>query len=116
MCISKLRCAAAALLVLVAAPASAQAVDDVRCLLAGNAFVKAAKDDNAKRAAEAVSYFYLGRVHGRLNAAQLKAAIAREQKALNAANAPATMNSCTRNVEASAKLLQQVGQELSQAR
>ncbi len=107
---------ATASIAVVAAPASAQPTNDVRCLLASNFFMKAAKDEKVRRLAEAAMYFYLGRIQGRLNATQLKAALAREQKALNAANAGPTMNNCTKNMQVSAELLQRIGKELAAGR
>ncbi len=55
-------------------------MNDVKCLLASNLFSKAAKDPKARTAADASKLYYLGRIHGRLNATQLKAELLAQQK------------------------------------
>jgi hypothetical protein len=66
--------------------------------------------------AEASKYFYLGRVSARLNAAQLKAAIATQQKSITTANAAATMTACAKAVDGVAKTVQAAGQQLENNR
>ena len=96
-----------------ATPASAQAGNDVKCLLASNLFAKAAKDPKARTAAEASKLYYLGRIHGRLNAAQLKAELLAQQKGISPKTAGAIMNGCARQMESGIKLIQGVTQQLA---
>jgi hypothetical protein len=93
-----------------AVPASAQTVNDVRCLLASNIFAKRANDDKAKHVAEAGAYFYLGRIDGRYNVQQLKLALAAQRKAITNANASAIMSACARYMAESSKALQDLSQ------
>jgi hypothetical protein len=99
--------------VLIPAPASAQSGNDVKCLLASNLFSKAAKETKERTAAEASKLYYLGRIHGRLNATQLKAELLAQQKAINSKNAAAIMNGCARQMGAGIKMIQGVTQQLS---
>lgn len=101
---------------LAAAPASAQAGNDVKCLLASNLFAKAAKDPKTRTAAEASKLYYLGRIHGRLNAAQLKAELLAQQKAISAKTAGAIMNGCARQMESGIKMIQGVTQQIAPKR
>jgi hypothetical protein len=94
-------------------PASAQAVNDVKCLLASNLFSKAAKDPKARTAADASKLYYLGRIHGRLNATQLKAELLAQQKGISPKNAGAIMNGCARQMESGIKMIQGVTQQLA---
>lgn len=96
-----------------AAPARAQAGNDVKCLLASNLFAKAAKDPKTRTAAEASKLYYLGRIHGRLNAAQLKAELLAQQKAISSKTAGAIMNGCARQMEAAIKMIQGVTQQIA---
>lgn len=96
-----------------AAPARAQAGNDVKCLLASNLFAKAAKDPKARTAAEASKLYYLGRINARLNATQLKAELIAQQKTISTKNAGVIMNGCARQMEAGIKLLQSVTQQLT---
>jgi hypothetical protein len=102
------RAAIALTAVAVAAPASAQAVNDVRCLLVSNLFAKAGKDQKQRTTAEAAGYYYLGRIHGRMKPAQLKAQMVAQSKAVTAANSGATMSACARQLQASLKTAQAV--------
>ena len=97
----------------IASPASAQAGNDVKCLLASNLFAKAAKDPKTRTAAEASKLYYLGRIHGRLNAAQLKAELLAQQKSISAKSASTIMNGCARQMESGIKMVQTVTQQLS---
>ena len=101
---------------LTAAPASAQANNDVKCLLASNLFAKAAKDPKTRTAAEASKLYYLGRIHVRLNAAQLKAEMLAQQKTISAKNAGAIMNACARQMESGIKMIQGVTQQIAPKR
>jgi hypothetical protein len=104
---------AAIILAVIATPASAQAGNDVKCLLASNLFAKAAKDPKTRTAAEASKLYYLGRIHGRLNAAQLKAELLAQQKSISAKTAGTIMNGCARQMESGIKMIQTVTQQLS---
>ena len=95
-----------------AAPASAQANNDVRCLLASNLFAKAAKEPKARTAAEASKLYYLGRIHGRLNAQQLKSELVTQQKAITPKQAGEIMYGCARQMDAGIRLVQGVTQQL----
>ena len=96
-----------------AAPARAQSINDVRCVLVSNAFAKSAKDQNAKRMAEGSLYFYFGRIAGRLNDAQLRSQFLAQQKTLTARNATATMQACFANAQRSVKAAMNVAQQLA---
>jgi hypothetical protein len=91
---------------LAAAPAAAQSsASDVRCLILSNAFTKGASQEQAKKAAEYSLAFYLGRLDGRLNDAQLRTAIAEQQKTLQVATAPTEMQGCARRMQAGVQRL-----------
>lgn len=101
---------------LVSTSSLAQSVDDVRCLLLSNAFAQGANTDEAKKAGQAGALFYLGRIDGRWNDAQLRTAIAQQQKSITPAKAGAEMQACMRRVEASYKKLQATSPAPSQKR
>ena len=82
-----------------APPASAQAVNDVRCLLVSNLFARAAKDPKAKAVAEASKYYYLGKLQGRVSPAQLKAQAIAQAKTVNAKDAGPFMNACAKQLQ-----------------
>lgn len=92
------------------APAAAQSAD-LRCLLVSNLYSKASKDGKARQIAEVTKYYYLGRVHGRMSEAQLKAQMAALQKVITPANAGPTMNGCMRQMQAAATTIQRVAQQ-----
>jgi alpha-beta hydrolase superfamily lysophospholipase len=91
--------------VLVATPALAQASDDVRCLVLSNAFANGASAAEAKRVAQSSATYYLGRIDGRWNDAQLRAALARQQQSIKAATAGKEMQACVQRMQASARKL-----------
>jgi hypothetical protein len=93
-------------------PARAQAGNDVRCLMASNLYAKASKDQKQKLAAEATRLYFVGRIHGRLNAIQLKAELLAQQKTINPKNAGDVMNGCARQMEAGLSMIQTVSQQL----
>jgi primosomal protein N'' len=98
--------AAVSLAALAAAPAAAQTqAADVRCLILSNAFSRMASEDQAKKAAEYSLAYYLGRVDGQYNEAQLRAAVAEQQKTLQVATAGTEMQGCARRVQASVQRL-----------
>ena len=98
--------AALGALVLLPAPAAAQSVNDVRCLVASNIFSKVAKGDKPKALAEASLYFYLGRIDGRYDAKSLKSAVTAQQKTLNSKNANVVMAECARQLQRSSKMVE----------
>ena len=102
--------AAPALVALGSAPAMAQSLaNDAKCLIVSNLFA-ASKDPKAKEAGVQTRYFYLGRLSG--SAAQIEAALAAQSKAINAQNAPQTMQACARVVVQKANEVRAIGQRL----
>lgn len=97
----------------VSAPATAQANNDVRCLMASNLFSRAAKDPKARTVAEAGKYFYLGRISGRLSEQQVRAQMQAESKTLTAKSAGNVMNACLRQMQSGAAMVQRVGKQLT---
>ena len=102
----KILLVAAASGALVSTSSLAQSTDDVRCLLLSNAFAQGGTSAEAKKAGQSGALFYLGRVDGRWNEAQLRAEIAQQQKSLKADKAGPEMQICMQRVEASYKKLQ----------
>ncbi len=101
----------------VATPASAQSTaSDAKCLMVSNVFAKAATDPKAREAANLASFFYLGRLDGRLSASQLADALIAQQKGLTAANAGPVMNECNRFMARRSAALQALGQRLDRGR
>ena len=92
--------------VLLSTPCLAQSTDDVRCLLLGNAFAQGGNTPEAKKSGQSGALFYLGKIDGRWTDAQLRAAIAQQQKTLKADKAGPEMQVCMQRVEASYKKLQ----------
>lgn len=84
---------------LAAGPASAQAVNDVRCLLVSNLFAKAAKDPKAKALAEATKYYFLGKLQGRISSAQLRTQAVAEAKSITPKGAGPVMNACAKQLQ-----------------
>jgi len=93
-------------LLLTSGGAAAQTATDVRCLILSNGFANNSKDANAQKAAEAASFFYLGRVGSQATAAQLKALLETEMKTITQANAAAMMNDCMKELDAKTQLVQ----------
>lgn len=105
-----------ALALLPCTPAVAQSVDqDVRCILAGNAFGLAEKDPAKKQLALATGLFFAGRADARLTPAQLKAQVAVQGKALTTSNAAETMTACARTFQDKQRSLQAIGREVAQS-
>ena len=90
---------ALAAVTLTAQPASAQAVNDVRCLLVSNLFAKAAKEPKAKALAEASKYYFLGKLQGRISSAQLKTRAVAEAKSITPKGAGPVMNACAKQLQ-----------------
>lgn len=96
-----------------ATPIAAQSTEqDVRCLMASNAFTKIEKDPAKKQTAIASMFFYLGRLDARLSPTQLKAQLLAQQKALNPGNLAQTMNTCAATIGAKQKALIAMGEQL----
>jgi hypothetical protein len=94
----------------IAAALIAPAGTDARCILVANAFSKNSKDANSAKAAEAASYFYLGRVSEGMSAAQLKALFEAASKGLTNENAGSTMEACVKPIQARITMLQSISQ------
>ena len=106
----------AAVLLTAAAPAAAQPADqDVRCVLAGNAFGATEKDPARKQLALATALFFGGRVDARLSPAQMKAAVTVQGRALTTARLPETMTACAAQFQAKERAMQAIGQEVARA-
>jgi hypothetical protein len=102
--------------VLLAAPASAQAVsDDVRCLLVSNAFAATEKDVPRKQLAVESAHFFLGRIDAKLTQPQLKAQILQIAKTLRPDTMAATMNACVKRVQSRQQMMQVIGGEIKAA-
>ncbi len=86
--------------------AAAQTAGDAQCIVVSNVFASQAKDENAKKIAEASLYFYLGRIGNQMTAAQLKALLDAQAKTLTQANAGPTMNKCAAAIQAKVEMLQ----------
>jgi hypothetical protein len=111
---STIRLAAGLTLAIAAsAPAAAQAASDVRCLMASNLFAAAAKDPKARKLAEAGKYFFLGRVSGQLNEQQVRAQMLAQAKTITPANAAKVMQSCARQMQTGAAMVDRVGKQLA---
>lgn len=93
-----------------ASPAAAQSAD-VKCLLVSNLYSKASTDAKARQVAEVAKYYYLGRIHGRMSEAQLKAQIVSMQKSVTAATSGEAMSSCARAMQTAAATIQRVALE-----
>jgi len=102
----KILFAGAGLSALWSTPCLAQSTDDVRCLVLSNAFAKIGSTAEAKKAGESGAVFYLGKIDGRWNDAQLRAAIAQHQKTLKVPNAGPEMKVCMQRMQASYEKLQ----------
>lgn len=107
---------AASSVALVSTACPAQSTDDVRCLLLGNAFAQGASTAEAKKVGQSGAMFYLGRIDGRWNEVQLRAAITEQQKTISADKAGPEMQVCMQRVEASYKKLQAVAPPPTQKR
>ena len=100
----RLAIAATALLSLGSA-AAAQSATDARCVILSNVFAKQAKDDNARKLAEASMYFYLGRI-GHSSSAQVKAQFDQQSKTISDTNAGGLMADCVKGFQDELQLVQ----------
>jgi hypothetical protein len=103
------RLTSAVLLAVIAAPSSAQS-REVGCLLASSTVAPQLTDPKARQLAEAVTYFYLGRLATSITPEQLKLSFAEQRKALQGKNANAVMNACLGPVRERAKIAQSAAQ------
>lgn len=95
---------AIALASLAAVPVQAQdQPNDAKCLLVSNMFSKGAEDEKARDTAMRASFFYLGRVTG--SAAEVKARLVTEAKALSPQNSAPIMTACANAMVARAEQL-----------
>lgn len=100
-------------LVLAGSPAAAQnSNEDVRCLLASNLFTKAEKDPAKRQVAVLSSYFYLGRVDGRLSGQQLAAALKAQAPTIKPESAGAIMTLCAKRLRSAGMAMQTLGKQL----
>ena len=89
--------------------ATAQTASDAQCIVVSNAFAGQAKEEKAKKIAEASVYFYLGRIGNSMSAAQLKALLDAQVKTLTQQNAPGIMNKCAAAIQAKVQMLESIG-------
>lgn len=101
-----LRISLAATLLASGGAAAAQTATDAQCIVVSNVFANQAKDENAKKIAEASVYFYLGRIGNAITSAQLKTLLEVQAKTLTQANAGPTMGKCAAAIQAKVALLQ----------
>jgi hypothetical protein len=92
-------------LLAVSGAASAQSATDAQCIVVSNAFAAQAKEEQAKKIAEASVYFYLGRIGNSMTGPQLKALLDAQSKTLTQANAGPTMEKCAAAIQAKVNLL-----------
>ncbi|WP_420141747.1 hypothetical protein [Sphingomonas sp.] len=98
-----------------AAALPAQTIDrDVRCLMVSNVFAQAEKDAKKKQLALASSFFFMGRIDGRLQPSQLKTQLQAQARTLNNKTIGQTMDGCAKIVQASQRTLVATGQQLDQ--
>ena len=96
---------ATTVLLAVSGAASAQSATDAQCIVVSNAFAAQAKEEQAKKIAEASVYFYLGRIGNSMTGPQLKALLDAQSKTLTQANAGPTMEKCAAAIQAKVNLL-----------
>jgi hypothetical protein len=100
-----LRMALGAALLVSGGAASAQSATDARCIVLSNIYAADAKEDNAKKLAEASFYFYLGRI-GPVTSAQLKTLLNAQTKSITDATAGGLMNACIKEFQSKVQLVQ----------
>lgn len=99
---------------LTASAATAQVADqDMKCLLAANAFSSQEKDPQKKQLAMAAGMFFSGRVDARLSPAQIKAQILTLNKTLKPADLGPLMDGCARQFIAKQQALQTIGKSIA---
>ena len=100
-----LKIALAAALLATGGAAAAQTASDAQCIVVSNAFAGQAKDEEARKIAEASVYFYLGRISSQTTTAQLKTLLEAQTKTLTQANAGPTMGKCAAAIQAKVEML-----------
>jgi hypothetical protein len=101
---------------LLAAPGSAQSVDDeVRCLILGAAFQGSAKEPAAKQAASAATLYFLGRVSARVPPGELKSTYLAQATRLKAESAGPMMDACFKQMQAQVRAVDAVRQEIGRS-
>jgi hypothetical protein len=113
MRVSRTRSVVAALLLLAGSPVQAQAVNDVRCLLASNLFSMAGKEDKTRKLADSNKFFYLGRVSARLSEQQIRTQMIAEGKMITAANAGKVMDACAGQMRNAANEVEAIGKQVA---
>ena len=96
---------AAASVALVSTPSFAQSAADVRCLILSYEFIRAGKTDAMKKTAQLAGIFYLGKIDGRYSDAQLRSALAQQQKTLVGPRSGADMQACVTRMQESERRL-----------
>jgi|tagenome__1003787_1003787.scaffolds.fasta_scaffold19149909_1 hypothetical protein len=99
------RIAIASALLIVSGNAAAQSASDVGCLMVSNVFAKDTSDANKQKLAQALTFFYLGRINA-TTTAQLKTRMDQEGKTITDANAGPMMNNCVKEFQAKLQLVQ----------
>jgi hypothetical protein len=99
------RIAIAAALLLTSGAATAQTATDIGCLMISNVFARDTSDANKQKLAQALSFFYLGRIGRNATPAQLKALMSQQEKTITDATAGPLMNECVKDFQSK---LQQV--------
>ena len=89
--------------------ASAQSAGDGQCLVVSNAFAGQAKEEQARKIAEASVYFYLGRIGNAMTTEQLKILLDAQAKTLNPQNASQVMQRCLAAIQTKAEMLKALG-------
>ena len=93
-----------------ASAASAQPVDpDLRCFALSNAFASLEKDPLKKQLAVASTFFFLGRIDGKLSPAQIIAQLSSPAASLKQAEAGPLMNACAKRVQEAQRALMTTG-------
>ena len=107
--------ALAAALLATGGAATAQTASDAQCIVLSNIFAGQAKDEGAKKVAEAAVYFYLGRVSNQMTTAQLKAMLDAQAKTLTQATAGPAMEKCAAAIQAKVAMLQSMATQAKPA-
>jgi aryl-alcohol dehydrogenase-like predicted oxidoreductase len=90
--------------------AAAQSASDAGCILASNAFAKAAKDEKGQKLAQASLYFYLGRISGSTTPAQLKTLLQEQAKTMTEATLGTVMNACAKDLQAKIQMIESISE------
>ena len=95
--------------------AAAQSATDAQCFILSNAFAAQAKDANAKDAAHASVFFYLGRIREGATGPQLKALFDAQAKTITQANAGSLLDACIKTVQTKQELIQSISPQAKPA-